>query len=487
VHSTRGFVTTSKTDPTLPIGILTSNEDKDTVKSALHLGVNEFLNKPFEAHELLRSMERLLATRATRAQERRSMETAQAVRTAQRTMVAVPEKGMPLYSLYEPLTDAGGDVFRCMKCADGSILFILADVAGHSVLSSYAVASFLAMLSTFVGECLCLMALPSSDTERPNLLHACGLYGTLPCQPLQHLALKFNEGIQAGPFSEIPVCALLGQWNPANGTLCLLNAGIPHGVVYHQTDASITSVPINGTPLGIFPEPLLEETILVLEPGDRLLFGSDGFFDAASSDRTTFSEVLQEHWASLRHVPIDAALSAICEKARDHSHGVIADDLLVIGFEQPALEASRDELSLRMPSTARAIDMACDRLDACLRASRLADRLDPSRRFDIGIAVREALTNAVFHGNGNRPEAYVTLRCRPEADRQCVVVNVMDEGPGFDLASHAPPDDPLSERGRGIPLIRTYAQDVSMQGSELTMTFRLEETPDEHRQVHALS
>lgn len=468
-------------DPALPIAILTSNEDKETVKSALNLGVNEFINKPFKAPELLQCVERLLADHAVRKEGRRSVETAQAVRMAQQTMVAVPEKGLPLFSLYEPLTDAGGDVFRCMKCVDGSILFILADVAGHSVLSSYAVASFLAMLSTFVGECVSLLALPpgqsGNDPERSRCLHSCGLYGHIPCAPLQHLATKFNQGIQSGPFSEIPVCALFGLWTPASGKLQILNAGIPHGLVSRKADGIVMPIELNGTPLGILPEPLLEETTLQLEPGDRLLFGTDGFFDVLSTDRKPFQDLAPTQWGALRESPIDWALSVICEKVRAHGNGLISDDLLVIGFEQPLLERAPDEMVLFFPSTARAIDMACQRLGESIKASKLGPRLGKSKLFDISIAVREALTNAVIHGNGNRPEANVTLRCKPRAEEGRLIVTVADEGPGFDLEAHAPPLDPLSERGRGIPLICAYAQDVRMTGSELTMTFLLEESP----------
>jgi len=470
-----------KLDPTLPIAILTSNEDKETVKSALNLGVNEFINKPFKAPELLQCVERLLADRAARQEGRRSVETAQAVRRAQQTMVAVPETGLPLFSLYEPLTDAGGDVFRCMKCVDGSILFILADVAGHSVLSSYAVASFLAMLSTFVGECTSLLAFSpgqsANDSERSKCLHSCGFYGHMPCDPLQHLAAKFNQGIQSGPFSEIPVCALFGLWTPASGKLQILNAGIPHGLVSRKADGIVMPIELNGTPLGILPEPILEETTLQLEPGDRLLFGTDGFFDVLSTDRKPFQDLAPAQWGALRESPIDWALSVICEKVRAHGGGLISDDLLVIGFEQPLLERTPEEMVLFFPSTPRAIDMACERLKETIRASEFGARLETSKLFDITTAVREALTNAVIHGNGNRPEANVTLRCNPEVESRRLIVTVTDEGPGFDLQAHAPPQDPLSERGRGIPLICAYAQHVRMIGSELTMTFLLEESP----------
>jgi CheY-like chemotaxis protein/anti-sigma regulatory factor (Ser/Thr protein kinase) len=468
-----------KADPALPIGVITSNEDKETVKAALNLGVNEFLNKPFERADLLECVNKLLAVRSTRLDARRSLATAQAVRLAQRSMAATPERGLPLYTLYEPLSDAGGDVFRCFRCADGSILFVLADVAGHSVLSSYAVASFLGMLSTYVGECYGLMVVsPSHDSgesELPCSLHGCGRFGHIPCDPLPHLAAKLNYGIHGGPFSEVPVCTLLGLWTPATGRLRLLNAGIPHGLHRRRRQGDTVPVALNGTPLGVFAEADLEGAELQLEPGDRFLFGTDGFFEVQSAGLPPFQDLAPGQWQALAESPLDWALNEICGAARSHGGGVIADDLLVVGFEQPGVERSAQELVLRLPSTPRAIDLACDRFEQCLKAT-CDGRLRKDRRFDILLAVREALSNAVFHGNGNRPGTTVSLRCLPDPERRSLVVAVADEGPGFDLAAATAPEDPLSERGRGLPLIRHHARDVAMNGGTMTMTFLMEES-----------
>ena len=470
-------------DPVVPIAILTSNEDKETVKSALHLGANEFLNKPFEAPELLGCVERLLVEHEARLEERRSVETAQAVKLAQRTMVAVPEKDLPLFSLYEPLTHAGGDVFRCLKCADGSILFVLADVAGHSVYSSYAVAAFLAMLSTFISECNTLLALSPADADRS--LKSCALCGQIACAPLNHLALKLNQGIQSGPFSEIPVCALIGLWDPAGGSLCLLNAGIPHGLLLRKGEDRPSFIELNGTPLGVFLEPIVEDVRLHLAPGDRLLFATDGFFDVLSPQRKPFQDEVPECWNNLRESPIDWALSVVCEKAKEHGKGLITDDLLVVGFEQAPITRSVDELRLQLPSTTHAIDMACNRLGEFLRGPSLETRIGASKRFDMLVAVREALTNAVFHGNASRSEAYVILQCRYDLARGEVAITISDEGDGFDLATQAPPDDPLSERGRGLQIMRAFSSGIRMSGNELTMTFHLEEVLHDHGQGSA--
>jgi anti-sigma regulatory factor (Ser/Thr protein kinase) len=316
-----------------------------------------------------------------------------------------------------------------------------------------------------------------SDAEEslPCSLHGCGWFGHRPCDPLPHLASKLNHGIHGGPFSEVPVCTLLGLWTPATGRLQLLNAGIPHGLHCRRGPAETLPVELNGTPLGVFPEADLEGTTLQLEPGDRMLFGTDGFFEVLSPARRAFQDQAPGQWQRLAASPLDQALSAICEAARDHGAGLIADDLLVVGFQQPAYERALEELVLQLPSTSRSIDLACDRFDQCLQVSCGHWNVRNDRRFDVVLAVREALTNAVFHGNGSRLGARVSLRCRPEPDTRSMVVEVADEGAGFDLDSLRPPEDPLSERGRGIPLIRHHAQALSMIGNTMTMTFLLEE------------
>jgi len=85
--------------------------------------------------------------------------------------------------------------------------------------------------------------------------------------------------------------------------------------------------------------------------------------------------------------------------------------------------------------------------------------------------VREALSNAVLHGNGEDPGAFLGLWAR-RLPGGAITVGVVDEGQGFDLEAHQPPDTDHSERGRGIPLIRHFARQVSMAGGELLMQFQ---------------
>ena len=103
-----------------------------------------------------------------------------------------------------------------------------------------------------------------------------------------------------------------------------------------------------------------------------------------------------------------------------------------------------------------------DRTDLALtRASvaRLLERvpLSPDARFDTGLAVGEAMGNAVDHTC--EAGALVTVASYPDR----VVVEVTDCGQGFSMEKVEGRDsDPHAERGRGIPLMRLLADSVTI-------------------------
>jgi serine/threonine-protein kinase RsbW len=79
----------------------------------------------------------------------------------------------------------------------------------------------------------------------------------------------------------------------------------------------------------------------------------------------------------------------------------------------------------------------------------------------IGIAVREAVANAIKHGNREDPDKTVEVDFGLEGDE--VVVRVADQGEGFDLQKLP---DPLSEEnllrpnGRGIFFMRQFMDGI---------------------------
>ena len=93
----------------------------------------------------------------------------------------------------------------------------------------------------------------------------------------------------------------------------------------------------------------------------------------------------------------------------------------------------------------------------------------------VGLSVREAVTNAILHGNKNDSTVPVDLSFRQEEHR--LVVTVTDHGEGIDESMLPDPLDPehlLKPGGRGIFLVKSFMDNVffntpSGGGTELVM------------------
>jgi serine/threonine-protein kinase RsbW len=100
-------------------------------------------------------------------------------------------------------------------------------------------------------------------------------------------------------------------------------------------------------------------------------------------------------------------------------------------------------------------------------------------RAGIDLAVREAVANAIKHGNKQNPDKQVHIDLLLEADE--LVIRIEDEGPGFDPSSVKDPLAPeniLRTNGRGILFMRKSVDDVQFSvrpegGTVVTMRKRL--------------
>lgn len=77
------------------------------------------------------------------------------------------------------------------------------------------------------------------------------------------------------------------------------------------------------------------------------------------------------------------------------------------------------------------------------------------------LAVREAVMNAVLHGNQEQPERRVRVRYRVSGGR--IEVRVCDQGEGFDPGDLEDPlsaENLLSDGGRGVYMMRQFMDEV---------------------------
>lgn len=95
----------------------------------------------------------------------------------------------------------------------------------------------------------------------------------------------------------------------------------------------------------------------------------------------------------------------------------------------------------------------------------------------IGLVVREALANAIVHGNRCDPEKTVSISVTVNEDCD-LLVSVKDSGSGFDLSglpNLIAAENLLASHGRGIFLIRQLMDEVDFKfdhGTEVRMRRR---------------
>jgi serine/threonine-protein kinase RsbW len=116
-------------------------------------------------------------------------------------------------------------------------------------------------------------------------------------------------------------------------------------------------------------------------------------------------------------------------------------------------QTTRLVLPSHVEAVADAAAAATDFVQSCGLGEELA--------FGIDMAVREAVTNAIVHGNheDEAKKVEVTFNCLEHA----LEIEVKDQGEGFDPTAVPDPTDPaniLKTSGRGIFLMKTFMDEV---------------------------
>jgi CheY-like chemotaxis protein/anti-sigma regulatory factor (Ser/Thr protein kinase) len=163
----------------------------------------------------------------------------------------------------------------------------------------------------------------------------------------------------------------------------------------------------------------------------------------------------------------------------------------------------RSEFSFELENDSTLIPPLITHLQDSVAQMGVCDEAD---RLRMAIALEEALTNAVFHGNlelsselrDNNPDAYaaqvaarrtsapfaqrrVHVDARLTRDRAMFIIR--DEGPGFDPSNLPDPLDPEcfdKAGGRGILLMRTFMNEVyfNSTGNEVTLVKHRSDSSD---------
>jgi phosphoserine phosphatase RsbU/P len=209
----------------------------------------------------------------------------------------------------KPANTVGGDFYDVLPQADGTIVLTLGDVSGKGSPAALLMALLLASLRTLVEERLA----PSALVARLNI------------QICRH-----------SPASRF-ITLVYAVYDPRTGRLRYVNAG-QNPPLIRRRDGRFDRLEGTGIALGLFEPSEYCEAETTLEPGDLLVFYSDGITEAENPDGQPLEEeglarVLEQDAQSTAATITSGILAAVHAHAR---RSRFADDLTVLVVKRRA-------------------------------------------------------------------------------------------------------------------------------------------------------
>jgi sigma-B regulation protein RsbU (phosphoserine phosphatase) len=160
--------------------------------------------------------------------------------------------------LFKPVAQLGGDLYDWIAYDDGRLAIVIGDVAGKGAPAALYGALSSGVIRTRAGR------------KYP---------------PGQMLELV-NKTLYQRPIEGQYVAVTYAIYDPKTRTVTLSNSGLPYPLLVRAGQP--TFLDVGGIPLGLFPDSQYEETALELQPGDTLVFYSDGVVEMRNDNGEEF-------------------------------------------------------------------------------------------------------------------------------------------------------------------------------------------------------
>jgi serine phosphatase RsbU (regulator of sigma subunit)/anti-sigma regulatory factor (Ser/Thr protein kinase) len=358
----------------------------------------------------------------------------QIAETLQRSLLpqSLPQvPGLRMAARYLPAADesaVGGDWYDVIELGGQRIGFVIGDVAGHGMAAA-----------TFMGQLRSAIRAYALDSEGPG-------------EVVTKLA-KFSDRMRSRMATVIYATLNLNTWE-----VRFARAGHPYPLVLHADGSAEFLADRGGPPLGTVGGHTYREEAVALAAGETLLLYTDGLIERRGRKLAEGEADLTEVATAAPDEPELKCQAITSQLTQDIP---IADDIAVLVVQTVGLHELLDVEVAAEPSqlaTARHL------IRRWVEANHGTD--DDCAAF--AIAVSEACANSIEHAYG---PADATIELRAELMNGTATVTIRDLGEWREPRG--------GNRGRGIPIMREFMDDVSIeragQGTTVDLRRRLRE------------
>jgi phosphoserine phosphatase RsbU/P len=259
-------------------------------------------------------------------------------------------------------------------------------------------------------------------------------------------------------------------YDNTDNTLTYTKAGHEPPLLFRGGGGELEYLEGEGFPVGLMEDGKYQEKTIKLERGDRILLYTDGLTGALNVKgevlgRKRLVELVRAHKGD----DIEAFLDALADEIMLFSGDAPQpDDIAVVVMELEDLY----DLTMTVGTDVKQIRYVINSVLEILQGFEGLN--DP---ITLRLCLEELLHNAMEHGNrcDLSKKVYITVKAEP----QRAVIRVRDEGEGFDVGNameSVEHPDILSERGRGLTIVRHFAGDLrfNREGNEATLVFTVD-------------
>jgi sigma-B regulation protein RsbU (phosphoserine phosphatase) len=308
----------------LPVIMATAKSETEDIVSALKIGANDYVTKPFDFPVVLARVQTQLALKKARdelaAAHRKMKRDLEAAAKIQQTLLPVerPEIGGARCAWrYVPCDELAGDTLNIIPLGGQTVGIYVLDVSGHGVASS--------LLSVTLSRLM--SGTPDTASVLWHFDHTSGTSRlATPVEVANELTKRFPYQDMAHQYFTMIYLTLDIERRCATyvsaGHTALLRLRRGSEPVYHGS---------TGPPVALVPEilgPLVyEQKEIPLQPGDRLYLYSDGIPEALGPDSEEFgAERLAEALQAVSDEDLDDTLDKLLERIWEWGGGTGPDD-----------------------------------------------------------------------------------------------------------------------------------------------------------------
>jgi sigma-B regulation protein RsbU (phosphoserine phosphatase) len=197
-----------------------------------------------------------------RESERRLRDDLDTAREIQMQLLPTGAREMPgldLAAAYVPARELGGDFYDFLPYGNGRLGLALGDVSGK-------------------GTAAALYGSLAIGTVRELAVDNA-------CDPACMLAL-LNQRLVGARLASRFIAMLFAVYDAPSRKLTLANAGGPYPLLIRNGE--VRAIRLEGVPLGLIADTLYDETTVDLQPGDVVLFASDGILESENAEQEEF-------------------------------------------------------------------------------------------------------------------------------------------------------------------------------------------------------